>query len=500
MKKTLFFQSTCLSFLAGIIAADLISVKQDFILILIAVGIILLVINLLFFQRKIFTQIIIIIIFCLLGIIRYQINLPKITSTDIQYYNNESGLKYKDLANTTFIGMVNDNPQRRVDHQKLIIKTQELLNGQKVSGKVLIKVPLYPRYNYGDLLEITCALQNPTQFEKFNYQKYLARFRIYSVCYNPEISLLKTGQGNYVKSLVLNLKLKIEEIINENLIEPQASILLALLIGVTYGMDPEVVRNFNLTGTSHIIAISGMHITLIANYLMNFFISLGCFRKTAFYLTLIFIFFYLVLCGFLPSAVRAAIMGLLVLLALNIGRLNLSINAILFAALVMVIFNPLLIITDIGFQFSFLAVLGLIYFQPAVEKVLKFLPQTLAIRENMATTLAAQVFTLPWLVFKLSNLSIISPIANLLILPLSAPMIIFGFLAVFSSFILPIFSQFIFWFLWLILGYFTLISEKLVSLNFAYIMIEHFSVWVLILIYLIIIILTFYLNKSRIAR
>jgi len=271
-----------------------------------------------------------------------------------------------------------------------------------------------------------------------------------------------------------------------------------LLIGVTYGLDPELVKNFNYTGTSHIIAISGMHITLLANLLMNLLLAIGLWRRQAFYLTILFIVFYLVLIGFQPSAVRAALMGFLVLIALQMGRVNLSLNAILFAAVAMTLINPLLIIVDLGFQFSFLAVLGLIYFQKPMEKILNFLPSFLGIKENLSTTLAAQIFTLPWLVFKLGNLSLIAPLVNLLILPLSAPMIIIGLLAVIGGLVVPVVAPFFFWLIWLMLGYFTLVVEVLVKLKFSYLMINNFSVYLLLIIYFFIMIIA--LSKGKIGR
>lgn len=432
----------------------------------------------------------------LIGYYRFQINIPVVDSNDIQYYNNQSDTAFNDLNKIVFIGVINDNPQRRLDHQKIIIKSQSL-EGKVTTGKVLIKAPLYPIYHYGDLLEITCALQVPGQFEKFDYAKYLARYNIYSVCYNSQIKVMSENQGNYIKAKLLNLKLKIEGTINNNLVEPQASILVGLLIGTTYGIDPDLAKNFNQTGTSHIIAISGMHITLLASYVMNILLSIGLWRRTAFYITALFIIFYISLIGFMPSAVRAGIMGFLVLLALNLGRVNLSLNSIFFAGAIMALINPLVVIVDLGFQFSFLAVLGLIYFQKPIEKFLKFLPSFFGIRENLSTTLAAQIFTLPWLIFKLGNLSLIAPIVNLLILPLSAPMIICGLIAVIIGMISPPLATALFWINWVMLGYFVLLVEKFAGLKYSFLAINNFSSWQLMVIYLIIILMV---NSSKIKK
>lgn len=494
MKKSTFFQLLCLSFIGGIIFAELFKIDLFIIyLIFLVLGLMIIFIN-----EKKTRQIALIFILLIIGYYRYQINIPIVTKNDIQYYNNQSNTVYKDLKEITFIGLINDNPQKRFDHQKLVIKSLSI-NNKEISGKVLVKVPLYPVYHYGELLEITCPLQTPQQFEKFDYAKYLARYHIYSICYNPEIKILKENQGNFFQTQLLALKLKIEETINKNLVEPQASILVGLLIGTTYGIDPELSKNFNLTGTSHIIAISGMHITLLASYVMNILLGLGLWRKTAFYLTTLFIIFYISLIGFMPSAVRAGIMGFLVLLALNLGRVNLSLNSIFFAGAVMALVNPLVVIVDLGFQFSFLAVLGLIYFQKPVENFLKFLPTFVGLRENLSTTLAAQIFTLPWLVFKLGNLSLIAPLANLLILPLSAPMIICGLIAVFIGLTLPSVASIFFWLNWVILGYFVIIVEKLVVFKYSFLMINNFSVWLIVLIYLLVFLIIYFIKSRQTA-
>ena len=142
-------------------------------------------------------------IFLFLGIWRFNINQQKINPNVISYYNNQK---------VKVTGRIVLPPDVRQASQKLTAETilinlpldsEKIKTEQKITGKILITTNLYPAYNYGDVIEINGQIEAPTEFNGFAYDKYLARYDIYSVSYFPQIKLLKTGQGSRIYSQYL---------------------------------------------------------------------------------------------------------------------------------------------------------------------------------------------------------------------------------------------------------------------------------------------------------
>jgi competence protein ComEC len=152
-------------------------------------------------------------------------------------------------------------------------------------------------------------------------------------------------------------------------------------------------------------------------------------RSLRFWLAVAAILFFTILTGGSASVVRAAIMGILVLLARHEGRMYNVRNALVFAGAVMIFINPKILRFDIGFQLSFLATAGLVWLAPVFEKALKNLPKIFGLREILTATLSAQLAVLPLLVVYFGQLSIISPLANLVILLFIPITMLVGFLA-----------------------------------------------------------------------
>ena len=162
---------------------------------------------------------------------------------------------------------------------------------------------------------------------------------------------------------------------------------------------------------------------------MNFLSHLFVPRRVIFWIIGICLILFTLIAGAGASVVRAAIMGGLLILAKREGRLYSIANAIVLAGAVMLFFNPYLLRYDAGFQLSFLATFGLVYLAPYLEKRFTRLPEFLSIRSNSAATLSAQIMTLPIILFDFGRLSLIAPLANVLILPVVPLTMLFGFLA-----------------------------------------------------------------------
>jgi len=170
-------------------------------------------------------------------------------------------------------------------------------------------------------------------------------------------------------------------------------------------------------------------------------------------MSVIIIVLFVILTGASASVVRAAVMGLLLLFANGYGRLYNPKNSIIFAGAAMVYFNPFVLVFDIGFQLSFVAVLGLIYFYPRFDDKLKKMPKFGNLKEIFLMTLSAQIAVAPLLIYYFRNFSLVSLPVNLMILPFIPFAMFAGFISGLAGMIFPSFGQVIGWVAWAITTY-----------------------------------------------
>jgi len=465
LPKAKIFLIVCLAFIVGVGIGSFVSIPF---LILYGVSLIGLVIAVLSWGNRKVRVVGLCLIFCVLGMLRYELSLPQATEHDIQFYNDQK---------VRFLGVVKSEPDVRKNHVKLTIKAVQGIEGapKEIGGNILIKTSLYPEYHYGDLLDITCQLQapEPLEFETsagirtFNYDKYLARFDIYSVCYRPKVELVGHEYGNVIMACLLNIKSSFMRAVQQSLPEPQASFLGGLILGAKKAIPDDLMESFNRTGTTHIVALSGYNITIIAVLILNMCKHLWISRKGAFWVSLGAITFFVLIAGAQASILRAGIMGLLVLLATQLGRASRITNVLALAAVVMLIINPKVLVFDAGFQLSFLATIGLVYVSPRLEKFFRWVPVAFEIRGSLLATLSATIMTLPLILFQFGRLSIVAPLVNVLILPTIPIAMAFGFVTGLLAIIWLPLGQMFGWIVWTILSYIIFMVEAFAKFNFA---------------------------------
>lgn len=346
------------------------------------------------------------------------------------YYKKENHVSFFNDSRevSRIVGFVSSEPDIRQAHQKLTIDVSEV-DFKFSSGKILVQAGSYLNYEYGDEIILFCDLENPGQIEDFQYDKYLARYDIYSVCWRGDIEKTGLKKGSLIKSWIFFIKSKFIKSINMAIGEPHASFLAGLLVGARNGISSELMEDFSITGTTHIIAISGSNISIIAALALGIVNFFGFSKKTSFFIVSIWILLFVVATGASASVVRAGIMGTLVLLSKNFHRSSKPTNAIAFTAFCMIGHNPKILSFDAGFQLSFLATTGIVYISPVLLEKMKNFPEFFGVKESLVTTISAIITTTPLILYQFGRLSLISPVANVLVLPAIPPAMAFGFFA-----------------------------------------------------------------------
>jgi competence protein ComEC len=240
--------------------------------------------------------------------------------------------------------------------------------------------------------------------------------------------------------------------------EPEASYLGGLLVGVRTQIPKSLKDAFRHTGTSHLIALSGYNVGVIGRYLGGFSSSLW-FPVTG-------IIIFVLATGAASSLVRAAIMGILALLATRYGHTYNVGVALLFAACIMIIVNPTILFGDVGFQLSVAATWGLMYLSPKIDPYFKKVPNILGIRESISATLAAEAATLPFILYYFGRFSILSPFTNVLVLAAIPPTMFFGFLTGMAGFFSSLLATLLAWPTYLLLSYQLFIIKFFAKINF----------------------------------
>ena len=392
------------------------------------------------------------ILFFILGTLRYQISFPKIDQSHISYHNG---------SRVVFRGKVIKEPDQRINGVKITVG-DIVAENLPLQGKVLVNIPLYSGYQYGDLVEVNCKLSEPGVFADFDYHEYLARYDIYSTCYWPEIKLLSRNRGNFLYSRVLEVKNEIKNLIDVYFSEPQGSIVSALVLGLKSGVPQKLRDEFSRAGLAHILAVSGLHIGVICLILSRFFNGiLGLRRQKAFYLTVLIIFIFVVLIGFPVSAVRAAIMGTILLYGKKIGRPGDFFRILVATCFLMLLFNPKILKSDPGFQLSFMAVLGIALFGDYFSRLFKKVPDNrhFPLRYYLSMSLSAQILVFPLILYHFGTLSLAVLLSNVLVLAILPLVMIFTFVFILGGLIWSGLAGVLIWPAWLLLSYIIAVAE-----------------------------------------
>ncbi len=427
--------------------------------------------------------------FCLIalagGIACIALTGPKTDPYILQLYGDQDSVEIAGVE-----GLVTADPEpgdqtTALRLERVTIKAED--EWQPVSGTALVYVPRipdfaddqdfldrdFPYYRYGDLLRVEGKLTAS--------REHLSHSELQSVVfayYPDEMELVAAEQGAKPLQWIYGLRDSLSQALDRTLSEPQNSLAQAILLGKRGSISTEVGEDLARTGTVHITAVSGLHVSIFAGIVLSFGVCLfGRRRPTYFLLALVLIWLYAVLTGWRPPVFRAAIMGSLWLFADYIGRPRSALTALLLAAAIMTGIQPSLL-GDASFQLSFAAMAGLVFLTPKFQELgaratglsegagwrassVRFVISSLSV------TLGAILFTLPLIAFYFGRISSVALPATFFVLPALPGIIISAALTgVVGLFALPL-AQILGWVAWLFTSYTIAVVQLFSALPFA---------------------------------
>lgn len=416
MRERIFF-STCFGFIFGVLLRSFLFINFYFTILIGLISFALFLFFTLISKNKWGIIVSIFILVFSFGIFRFNmVDLPVAS-----VFESRVGQK------VSFSGIVIDEPDIRENNQKLIIETQI----GKDKTRILTTVDFGEDFKYGDEINFSGNLEKPENFvtdqgKDFDYINYLRKDGIFYVMNYIDIEIISRGNGNKIKGALFSIKEKFLEKMNFVIQSPESFLMGGLILGEKSSFDQALRTSFINTGTIHIVALSGYNVTIVAEWIMKLFSFLP--KNLGIGTGIFAILLFILMTGGTSTAIRAGIMATLALIARATGRNYDVARALVLAGVFMIILNPFVLVYDVSFQLSFVATVAVILLAPRIEKYFLWVPDYFKLRDIVSVTCAAYIFVLPFILYKMGNLSLVALPANVLILPFIPITMIFGFL------------------------------------------------------------------------
>ncbi len=409
-------------------------------------------------------------------------SLYTVDEVQLRFYNDQGAFEIK--------GMLVSDPDVRDKSTHLSLSVEAIKLDtlwQDVDGTLLVFVPRYPAYHYGDVLKLTGTLQTPPQLGDFDYRGYLEHQGIYSTMLFPEVEVLDTGRGFPPLAWVYSLRDRLAETLAQILPEPQASLAQGIILGIRGNIPEDLNSDFVRSGTAHLLAISGFNIGIMAGIMLGvglFFFG----RRRYLYVWLAFgaVWLYAILTGMNPPVLRGAIMASVFLVAEALGRQRSAMVALTFTAAVMVGISPY-ILGDASFQLSFLAMAGLVFIYPVFSSLgRRFIAARIGEEgflvsltnltvDTFSATLGAIIAVWPLIAYYFGLFSVVGPLATFLAVPVLPVIIVIGTLAAVLGLASLAVAQAFGWLAWPFLSYMILVVSGLAAPSLSSVAVDSIS-------------------------
>ena len=296
--------------------------------------------------------------------------------------------------------------------------------------KFVLYIPKrYPNLEIGQIIRIKAKYVEPQQqrnYGGFDYNLYLKTKKIYGSFKAESIEII--GKNNSLKYKILEWIIRIRTLIKEklekNLSKESSSILIGLLIGDKTNIEKDVIEEYRKASLSHILAISGTHISYII-LILDYICKRIKKKRLGQILTIIVLLFFIALTGATPSVIRASIMCIMSILSSIFKRQYDFWTSLSVSLIIQILYNPY-IIFDLGLILSYSGVIGIIVFNRIIKKYIKL--------NSISMCLSANIVIIPILIYNYNTLSLSFFISNMFVSILIGPIIVLGFVYIFFNF------------------------------------------------------------------
>jgi len=422
-----------------------------------------------------------------------------IANTITLYKDNSYENKYKNIEESNFVAIVASDVKEKEYYKQYKIKVISInTDKQYANTYLLLNLKENSNLEYGDKISFRGEYKEPERqrnYKGFSYKNYLKSIGIHGTVKVDSVTKLGKENINPVIKISNTLRNYIKENVKNNIEnEDKRNLLLGILLGYDDELSSTIKEQFSDSGISHILAVSGMHVSYVVMGVTFALKKVKLPKKITSIITILFLIFFIFLTGEMPSVKRACIMTILLLGASILYRKSDVVTNISFSLLIILIQNPFSIL-DTGLILSFCATLGIICLNnskqknenvdnklPIKKKNTTFLNKIyLKIKEIVEISLWAQFFILPISIFLFNKVTLTFLFSNLIVSSFISAIIILGLI----SAIIPI--KFMYFILNILLEILLLVANFFAKLPISKIIITTPHIILVILYYVILI-------------
>lgn len=438
-----------------------------------------------------------------------------ISSIIVKYVNSKYEKQYKNIEQATFIATVIEEKKEKQYYLQYKIRIEQINNKKVAHHNLLLKVKdKKQKLHIGNRIQFKGNYQEPQGQRNengFNYKLYLKTQKIYGTAITNSVKILKSQNQNLF-SAISNKIVEHSTKTVENLIanKEEQGLLLGILIGKDDNISQELKQDFSNSSLSHILAISGMHVSYIIIGISTLFCKFRISKNISKVLIIVLLCLFCSITGFSASVARAVFMVIISIIANLLYRKNDIPTTMSITLLFILIDNPFSIF-NVGLLLSYFGTIGILMFYPAFINKFKqrnrelYLADKLTIKERIykkvveisLVSISAQISILPIIVYNFNNLSLMFLISNILVSFIIGPILVLGFILILLNLVFVQIAQFLAIPISILLKILITIAKCISSLPLSNILIATPKIYIIILYYIVLVNVYFKVKSNK---
>lgn len=440
-----------------------------------------------------------------------------ISNIKITLLEKEFNEKYQNIGeNVEIVGTIISDPINKQYKNQYILKVEKINKNKSYKNTNLQLNVKKEQLNYGDKIIVKGNFEEASRARNeggFDYKQYLKSKNIYGIITvdKEDISFIKKNNVDVINLLANKVSNSMKIKIEQNLSNETSQLLSGILIGNKSNLQKEIQEDFKNSSLSHVLAISGMHVSYVMLGITFAISKIKFSKKVSKIITILILLFFIILTGKTASVTRACFMSSYIILASMFHKKAHVLTSISISLLIILIINPYFIL-DIGLQLSYGGTVGIVLIYPILKKhknkkedksrkVKKIIYKIKdKIIDTILITISANLIIFPIVLFHYNTMSFTFIISNLLISPIIGIIIILGFISVFVSYIISPISKIMFFVLQMFLNLLIQIAHFCAELPLSKVYFPTPKIYVIILYYLFLTYIILVKNKIIAAK